>query len=166
MEQSEQDNSSRETIEAKHTPGPWRMSEDTWPHPVEHFTIHGQETRPFYTRLGITEREVAYAVSGSQDWKEKEEGDITEMHAPEVEANARLIAAAPTLLEALTFCRSVIKSQGMYELSEQMAFDKANAAITQATGQKPLEAPTTQPDHRADNSMSEALNTGDGAYRP
>jgi len=51
----------------------------------------------------------------------------------EMEANAKLIAAAPELLEALIFCQSVIKTQGMFDLSERMAFDKAELAIKKAT---------------------------------
>lgn len=46
--------------------------------------------------------------------------------------NAKLIAAAPDLLEALSFCKSVIESQGMFDTSERMAFDKAQAAIEKA----------------------------------
>lgn len=51
----------------------------------------------------------------------------------ELNANAKLIAAAPDLLKALQFCQSVIKTQGMFDLSERMAFDKAAAAIKKAT---------------------------------
>jgi hypothetical protein len=50
------------------------------------------------------------------------------------EANAQLIAAAPELLEALKFCKSVIEANGMWELSEQMAVNHAVAAIAKATG--------------------------------
>lgn len=45
----------------------------------------------------------------------------------------KLIKAAPVLLEALSFCKSVIEKQGMFDLSERMAFDKADAAIKQAS---------------------------------
>lgn len=47
-------------------------------------------------------------------------------------ANAKLIAAAPDLLEALVFCKSVIESSGMFDRSEQLAFDKAKQAIEKA----------------------------------
>lgn len=50
----------------------------------------------------------------------------------QAEANAKLIAAAPDLLETLEFCKSVIEKQGMFDLSERMAFDKAKAAISKA----------------------------------
>lgn len=37
------------------------------------------------------------------------------------------------LVDALSFCKSVIQSQGMFDLSERMAFDKAEDAIKKAT---------------------------------
>lgn len=40
--------------------------------------------------------------------------------------------AVKDLLEALEFCQSVIRSQGMFDLSERMADDKAMAAIEKA----------------------------------
>ena len=49
--------------------------------------------------------------------------------------NANLIAAAPELLEALAFCRSVIRSQGMFDASERMAVEKADAALARARGE-------------------------------
>ena len=52
----------------------------------------------------------------------------------EKEANARLIAAAPDLVEALWFCRSVIKAQGMFDRSEVMAYNMANKALIGALG--------------------------------
>lgn len=44
-------------------------------------------------------------------------------------ANLRLIVAAPTLLKALGFCRSVIKANGPLELSERLAVRDADKAI-------------------------------------
>jgi hypothetical protein len=52
------------------------------------------------------------------------------------EAGSKLSESATQLLEALRFCRSVIQSQGLFDLSERMAFDKATAAIEEATGEK------------------------------
>lgn len=43
--------------------------------------------------------------------------------------NAKLISAAPDLLEALQFCKSVIESNGLFDMSERMAFEKATNAI-------------------------------------
>jgi hypothetical protein len=51
----------------------------------------------------------------------------------EQKANAKLIAAAPELLEALMFCKNVIFYSGMFERSEQIAFEKAEQAIKKAT---------------------------------
>jgi hypothetical protein len=45
----------------------------------------------------------------------------------------QLMAAAPELLEALIFCKSVIEQSGMFDRSEQLAFDAADAAIKKAT---------------------------------
>lgn len=57
------------------------------------------------------------------------------LHATQEEnlANAKLIAAAPDLLEAVMFCRSVLESNGIFELSEKLAVEKAQAAIKKAT---------------------------------
>jgi len=46
--------------------------------------------------------------------------------------NCNLISAAPDMYEALRFCQSVIKSQGMFDLSERMAFDLAELALNKA----------------------------------
>ncbi|HOR01545.1 MAG TPA: hypothetical protein PLJ35_22250 [Anaerolineae bacterium] len=46
-----------------------------------------------------------------------------------------LISAASELLEAAEFALSVIKAQGMYDVSERMAVEKLEAATTKARGQ-------------------------------
>jgi hypothetical protein len=51
----------------------------------------------------------------------------------EMESNAKLIAAAPDLLEALMFAKSVIKKNGIFDVSDRMAFEKALKAIKKAT---------------------------------
>ena len=48
-------------------------------------------------------------------------------------ANAKLIAAAPEMFEALIFCKSVIEQSGMFELSERLAFEQAEKALKKAT---------------------------------
>lgn len=45
------------------------------------------------------------------------------------EMNAQLIACAPELLEALIFCKSVIESNGAFELSEKLAIEKAESVL-------------------------------------
>jgi len=53
----------------------------------------------------------------------------------EQEANARLIAAAPDLLEACKAALSVIKANFPTEQSEFMALEKLDAAIAKAEGE-------------------------------
>jgi uncharacterized protein YbbK (DUF523 family) len=53
----------------------------------------------------------------------------------EREADARLIAVAPEILEALEFCRAVIWQHGCFEGSEKIAVAKADAAIAKAKGE-------------------------------
>jgi hypothetical protein len=56
--------------------------------------------------------------------------------APENEANARLIAAAPELLEALTRLRDCYSSSHSPS-TRQSCWDQAIAAISKATGEQP-----------------------------
>ena len=94
---------------SKHTPGQWK----TWP------SIHNGQT---------------YIVKG--DYTSKDNGCIA--HA-DTEANARLIAAAPDLLEALQVFLNW--SDSVYygeDTSRELvkAKDKARAAIAKATGEQ------------------------------
>jgi hypothetical protein len=91
----------------KHTPGPWHYRRgDEWSHSV--VTHHG--TLP----------------DGSQNcWTV---ADINKMREPEHEANARLIAAAPELLEALKELLPGADAMGWNT-------EKARAAIAKAEGQ-------------------------------
>ena len=91
-----------------HTPGPWHYRRgDEWSHSV--VTHHG--TLP----------------DGSQNcWTV---ADINKMREPEHEANARLIAAAPELLEAL---KRLLTDED-YPQAERVA----RAAIAKATGEQP-----------------------------
>lgn len=54
----------------------------------------------------------------------------------EVDANARLISAAPDLLEAALFATNAAQSLEWDDLAQQ-AFDRLRAAITKATEPKP-----------------------------
>lgn len=51
----------------------------------------------------------------------------------ENEANAKLMAAAPEMLEALIFARSVMISNGIFEASERLALEKIDKAIKNAS---------------------------------
>lgn len=103
----------------KGTPGPW--------------TLQPSETkaeRKFYYILANT------SGNPGAEWgqwvAESKYASLFKGTIEEALANAHLIAAAPDLLEALVFCQSVIKAQGMFDRSEQMAYDKAESAIQKA----------------------------------
>jgi hypothetical protein len=91
-------------MNTQHTPGPWK----TWP------SIHNGQT---------------YIVKG--DYTSKDNGCIA--HA-DTEANARLIAAAPDLLEALEFiAKQSMSMYGSYAYMIEKLQDTARAAIAKAT---------------------------------
>lgn len=84
---------------SKHTPGPWRAN-----------------NRDKTSKQGWEVLAENKAITG---W-----GSVQT-----TEANARLIAAAPELLEALVFCRSVMLSNGVFETSERLVMKKAEAVL-------------------------------------
>lgn len=93
---------------AKHTPGPWHIDEDPRP---------GMEWN----------RHINSAPAMTVCFMAHSDGNAPERDA----ANARLIAAAPELLEAL---RAII-SDGMHCDVVPHLQDKARAAIAKATGE-------------------------------
>ena len=98
---------------SKHTPGPWVVSAD----PLHFYSlttvIGGKES----SQKNGPPQQMIVQVGGFAEWKE-------------AEANARLIAAAPELLEALKLIASAENS------ALDLAYCKgiARAAITKATG--------------------------------
>jgi hypothetical protein len=116
----------------KHTSGPWSV--------VEHdHSICVQTESPKKTRFGASR----YAAIGGFD-----RGDQAQLE--EARANARLIAAAPDLLEALQWYESKAKQMGraainkdsklMLALMKEIAVEygaQARAAIAKATGHQP-----------------------------
>lgn len=101
--------------EMKHTPGPWIARTDTYPIMVESKT----ETHPVWNEIGEKEGDAQAFVCNT--------GSNT--------ANARLIAAAPELLEAL---QAMLDAEPGYEYGglsaeELAAHEKAQAAIAKAT---------------------------------
>lgn len=102
-------------MEAKHTPGPWFIKETgQWP-----------ETNHW---MGIySENKKTYWIAKVEGWGE------------EAEANARLMSAAPEMLEALETLLSAkeMKEIGAqeYPATKEKAWNMARAAITKAKGE-------------------------------
>lgn len=109
-------------MKMKHTPGPW---------------IYGPETGPDCTRIDAENGRVIAAVR-SREITSWEQSRPIYSWSEEGAANARLIAAAPELLEALHACRKELsawmRDHGS-DIGTQEAVTKARAAIAKATGQ-------------------------------
>lgn len=107
----------------KHTPGPWYVyiGEDREAIAVQKF-VEGDS--------GGTAGKSIARMPIPHNWGHKNSRNTQE----EIDANARLIAAAPDLLEALTHLlatMSVTDEEGLLEFAEPVA--KARAAILKAT---------------------------------
>lgn len=89
---------------SKHTPGPWKADLENYPIMVR----SESETWPLVDELGDEEGCAGVFVANTGDHK----------------ANARLIAAAPDLLEA---CKAALSDDQPY-------IEKCRAAIAKATG--------------------------------
>jgi len=94
----------------KHTPGPWAYAKHVEPGNVV-FDIFQADGAPYTRNLS----DVAYATYTS------------ELDGIQ-EANARLISAAPELLDSLIYLRNCIED------GTQPAMSEVNAAIRKATG--------------------------------
>jgi hypothetical protein len=102
------ENGERKMTQTTHTPGTWRI------------TLHGN---------GLVDGDYRYQVGTSQQtvayvWMGRENND------PELQANARLIAAAPELLEALEMVSNFNWRNNRTHLLEIV-----DAAIAKARGQ-------------------------------
>ena len=107
-----------------HTPGPW--------------AVHFDETGGYDCMSG------SYAILCGEKWKEVAEVDQNQygqkscdwdFRSQEAEANARLIAAAPELLEAL---RVILDSVDAHKVRLDIyELELARAAIAKATGGSP-----------------------------
>lgn len=110
-------------MEATHTPGPWKVE---YPTHSRRPKVTAQKTTICDVGFELMEREVDHANA------------ILIAAAPETarrlaEAEAREVV----LREALSFCQSVIKSGGMHDLSERMAYDRAEAALRPGSDLQP-----------------------------
>lgn len=135
-----------ETEKATYTPGPWRVFNGRSIHAPNH-------------ALGNPSSAVAFAITGTKEF------------FPEIEANARLIAAAPEMLDALVeiivslqiTCGDflVVNPSGKestIEAAFAKEFEKANDAINKATGHNPdtLTTSEDEADHRQEQEAANA----------
>ena len=98
---------------SKHTPGPWRVGA---PGPNGCHTVG--------TEGGLMTATVAHSISHPEQ-------------ASQAIADARLIAAAPCLLEALRACVAALEGAHHVSTRDRLsATDQARAAISKATGEQ------------------------------
>ena len=101
------------TTQAKHTPGPWYVEQDG-----DAWKINSDECG-----IALVHDPIAIELD----------------RADEIEANARLIAAAPELLEALDELTTLLLPDnpkpkgGLCETCRRLAFETVRAAIAKAT---------------------------------
>ena len=88
-------------MKTKHTPGPWKLELVRWAEsaPISGFGISAEGKTPWLCSAGASERANHCTVVADEHI---EQGVTTGFSASEAEANARLIAAAPELLAALS----------------------------------------------------------------
>ena len=103
---------------SKHTPGPWVVSADPLHFHSLTTVIGGKES----LQKNGPPQQMIVQVGGFAEWQE-------------AEANARLIAAAPELLEVLRLMVAMAET-GMCDFNphDEYVMDKAKAVIDKATG--------------------------------
>lgn len=108
---------------AKHTPGPWSVSVETRPHSETSWYVTAPDPD---SRGGAIEVPFHIGLAG---------GNQRTLQSGRTEANARLIAAAPDMFEALTCLLAAIEPGGfsLEDLRGEMA--DANAALKKARGE-------------------------------
>lgn len=104
------------TKQATHTPGPWVA--------VGNSEVHDRPTE--YDKDGSRTGETPNLVAAL---------GYPHHDAPTLAANARLIAAAPELLEALRWAVETIDEAGGMDPDDRGAIAQCRAAIAKATGQ-------------------------------
>lgn len=117
-------------MSAKHTPGPWGLT--------EHF-VEGKYGSPDRWTCEITCPDNNLIVADIPEYRTYPE------ETPMIEANARLIAAAPDLY---IFAQEI--ALGAYTLDE--AADRARELIGKATGEQPVTRPIN-PAQQADQAV-------------
>jgi len=106
----------------KHTPGPWEYDTE--------LADAGNKSTPMYSEAPGADADLCEAVCIIPH------DDMTEAGYKQVKANARLIAAAPELLEALEQLLECSPCQNECQTDDMTcASNVARAAIAKATGQ-------------------------------
>lgn len=100
-----------------HTPGPWGFQKDE--------DCMGRQLDDL-VKWVITAEDGDLWISTGPTWDPE--------HSEESEANARLIAAAPELLEALMNASGVLQSYSTQSKTAEICEKMARAAIAKATG--------------------------------
>lgn len=72
--------------------------------------------------------------SGAMDGLKLNVAHVTGIRGGEGEFNARLISAAPEMLEALQYAQAVVQKQLTTRTKQEYCIDKISAAIAKATG--------------------------------
>lgn len=108
---------------SKHTPGPWA---------IEALRYEGARivAGPTYDK---SSRPVGW-VAADDTMEEASTGRIREVMSDEANANARLIAAAPELLEALKLALTALKRVRNYAQIDDSGLEEMAEAIAKAEG--------------------------------
>ena len=100
-----------ETTVSKHTPGPWK--------------IRNWQQRP----LGNGPERESYLTVYAQDWGVCNISALEEIDMPASEANAHLIASAPTMLEAIRSAIAALTQNKTYPSDIALAVKNLQEAI-------------------------------------
>ncbi len=103
----------------EHTPGPWEV-DGPWQVETDASRLFGEERRTDWRVHGVIGKP-GRTIAEVGGWKDR----------PNAEADARLIAAAPELLEA---CRELFEGCSPDGVVYEASMEKAEAAIAKATG--------------------------------
>lgn len=118
--------------EKSHTPGPWRSEKSSF----GDFWVRRDDSVGQMIREGTIDGDDAVVLVSGSRHVFKRAGDETvhrNVHAPEAEANARLIAASPELLAACRWAESALAPFSK-EPAEKSGISLLRAAIAKATG--------------------------------
>lgn len=126
-----------DTKVAAHTAGPWRALTE-WEDGAEVVDARGYEVASLNTGCIAINRDWLDAHQDGPHWAQGGEASHIERDEEEIEANARLIAAAPDLMHALDTLLAIVTDlhapDGSPDPEVEAAKSEARAAIAKATG--------------------------------